>query len=96
MSLLDGIYRWRKRPNATVTATEEVVWVNPVAHHIHTYKERTRGKLAEGMVEVRAKRLHAESSFAPWDRLSEVDKELWVHMARMELMGDGTPPVAKR
>ena len=67
---------------------------NPVAATISSYKEKTRGRIAEDMVVRRAMKLHADSSFASWDSISEVDRELWCHLARMELMGNAAPPGA--
>ncbi len=67
--------------------------VNPVAATIQSYRAKTRGWLDDGTVEWQAKRLHAESSFTPWERLSETDKEVWYYLARLELMGD---PAAAR
>ncbi len=61
--------------------------VNPVAATIQSYRAKTRGWLDDGTVEWQAKRLHAESSFASWEQLTEVDKELWYHLARVKLMG---------
>jgi hypothetical protein len=84
-------HRRRRKPTSGVLLEDEER-VNPVAFAIHSYKDRTRGKLAEGMVERRAQELHAEDSFAPWSSLTEVDKELWCHMARVELMGGGPLP----
>jgi hypothetical protein len=61
--------------------------VNPVAVTIQTYRAKTRGWLHDGTVEWEAKRLHAESSFEPWNKLTDVEKELWYHLARVKLMG---------
>jgi hypothetical protein len=91
VGLLDSLHLRRRKPSSGVLLEDEPR-VNPVAFSIHSYKDRTRGKLAEGMVERRAQQLHAADSYAPWSSLSEVDKELWCHMARMELMGGGPLP----
>ena len=68
-------------------ADAQVAGLNPVAVTIQTYRAKTRGWLDDGTVEWQAKRLHAESSFAPWEQLTEVDKELWYHLARVKLLG---------
>lgn len=85
-NLLEVIARRRThRVSATVTVEEE--WVNPVGFTIQAYRARTQGRLNEEMIEWRAKELQADSSFAAWDGLSELDKELWCHMARVQLLG---------
>jgi hypothetical protein len=91
VSLLETLHLRRQRKASPLVISEDDERVNPVAFTIQQCKDRTRGKLAEGMVERRAKELHADSSFAPWTGLSEVDKELWCHLARLELLGDRPP-----
>lgn len=85
-TLLDVIAR-RRTQRAAAAVTVEEQWVNPVAFTIQAYRDRTRGRLSEDSIEWRAKRLHAENSFAEWDKLTELDKELWCHMARVQLLG---------
>ena len=65
----------------------ETTRANPVAVTIATYRAKTAGWLHDGTVEWEAKRLHAESSFEPWNKLPDVEKELWYHLARVKLMG---------
>ena len=60
---------------------------NPVAVTIATYRAKTAGWLHDGTVEWEAKRLHAESSFEPWNGLTDVEKEVWYHLARVKLTG---------
>jgi hypothetical protein len=57
---------------------------NPVVHHLSIYKTRAR-MLSDVRVEHKAKQLHAANSYTEWDGLSDDDKELWRHMARLEL-----------
>ena len=57
---------------------------NPVVHHLSVYKTRAR-MLSDDRVEKRARDLLAANSYADWDRLSDDDKELWRHMARLDL-----------
>jgi hypothetical protein len=57
---------------------------NPVLHHLSVYKTRAL-MLDESRVEQRARDLHAANSYAEWESLSETDRELWRHMARLEL-----------
>ena len=57
---------------------------NPVIHHLSVYKTRAR-MLNDGRVEKKARELQAANSYADWAGLSEDDKELWRHMARLEL-----------
>jgi len=64
---------------------EEEVDANPVVHHVAVFKTRAR-MLDDSRVERRAKELQAASSFDDWDGLSDDDKELWRHMARLELL----------
>ena len=56
---------------------------NPVAHHLSVFKTRAR-MLDESRVEAKAKQLQAASSYDDWEGLSDADKELWRHMARLE------------
>ena len=64
---------------------EELVSDNPVVHHLSVYKTRAR-MVDESRVEQKARQLHASSSYADWDGLSDDDKELWRHMARLEML----------
>jgi hypothetical protein len=57
---------------------------NPVVHHLSVYKTRAR-MLSDDRVEKKARDLHAANSYTDWDALSNDDKELWRHMARLEL-----------
>ncbi|MGY1617227.1 hypothetical protein ACI797_10855 [Geodermatophilus sp. SYSU D00691] len=57
---------------------------NPVVHHVSVYKTRAR-MLDEKRVDRRARQLQEANSYDDWDGLSEGDKELWRHMARLEL-----------
>jgi hypothetical protein len=63
---------------------EESGSANPVIHHLSVYKTRAR-MLSDGRVEKKAQELHAANSYADWAALSDDDKELWRHMARLEL-----------
>ena len=63
---------------------EENGSANPVIHHLSVYKTRAR-MLSDGRVEKKARELQAANSYADWTSLSENDKELWRHMARLEL-----------
>ena len=69
------------------SAAEAANRVNPVAVTIASYRAKTAGWLHDGTVEWEAKRLHAESSYDPWNKLTDVEKELWYHLARVKLMG---------
>ena len=63
---------------------EEAGSKNPVVHHLSVYKTRAR-MVSDGRVEKKARELHAANSYTDWDDLSDDDKELWRHMARLEL-----------
>jgi hypothetical protein len=63
---------------------EEDAAANPVVQHVSIYRTRAR-TLGDGRVENRARELQAASSYIAWDGLSDDDKELWRHMARLEL-----------
>jgi hypothetical protein len=63
---------------------EEKGSANPVIHHLSVYKTRAR-MLSDGRVEQKARELQAANSYADWAGLSENDRELWRHMARLEL-----------
>jgi hypothetical protein len=65
-------------------SAEEQVSDNPVVHHVAVYKTRAR-MVDEARVERRAQELHAASSYAEWESLSQTDQELWRHMARLDL-----------
>jgi hypothetical protein len=79
-------------PDVVQTATgllhvsqEEQASENPVLHHLSVYKTRAR-MLSEVRVEQKAKELHAANSYADWDGLPDGDRELWRHMARLDLL----------
>lgn len=57
---------------------------NPVVHHLSVFKTRAR-MLDDSRVERRAQQLQAASSYDEWHSLSDGDRELWRHMARLEL-----------
>lgn len=57
---------------------------NPVVHHLSVLKTRAR-MLDAGQVERKAQQLLAANSFDDWDDLSDSDRELWLHMARLDL-----------
>jgi hypothetical protein len=57
---------------------------NPVVHHLSVFKTRAR-MLSDASVERKARELHAANSYTDWEGLSDGDKELWRHMARLEL-----------
>jgi hypothetical protein len=63
---------------------EEKGSANPVIHHLSVYKTRAR-MLSDGQVEKKARELHAANSYTDWAALSEDDRELWRHMARLDL-----------
>ncbi|NYJ05029.1 hypothetical protein [Petropleomorpha daqingensis] len=63
---------------------EEKGSANPVIHHLSVYKTRAR-MLSDDRVEKKARELHAANSYTDWAALSDDDKELWRHMARLEL-----------
>jgi hypothetical protein len=58
--------------------------VNPVVQHLSVYRTRAR-RLSDDRVEKKARELQAAGSYTDWDGLSDHDKELWRHMARLEL-----------
>ena len=57
---------------------------NPVVHHLSVFKTRAR-MLSDSRVESKAQQLQAASSYDDWESLSDTDKELWRHMARVDL-----------
>lgn len=57
---------------------------NPVVQHLSVFKTRAR-MLDDSRVEAKAQQLQAASSYDDWGGLSDADKELWRHMARLEL-----------
>ena len=63
---------------------EENGSANPVIHHLSVYKTRAR-MLSDDRVEKKAREMQAANSYADWAGLSENDRELWRHMARLEL-----------
>ena len=70
---------------AHISEEEEQVAVNPVVHHLSVYKTRAR-MVDDSRIERRAKDMQAANSYDDWDGLSDDDKELWRHMARLELL----------
>lgn len=87
MPPVDDLSRPWERPGNIVELSEDAP-VNPVAFSIASFKDRSRGLLPNDLVDRRAKKLHAESSYASWSALDEKDKELWRHLARVQLMGE--------
>jgi hypothetical protein len=63
---------------------QDQVDANPVVHHVSVYKTRAR-MLDESRVDRRARQMQAAHSYDDWDGLSDGDKELWRHMARLEM-----------
>ena len=57
---------------------------NPVVHHLSVFKTRAR-MLDDRRIEAKAQQLQAASSYDDWKDLSDADKELWRHMARLDL-----------
>jgi hypothetical protein len=53
-----------------------------------SFKDRSRGWLPDSLVDRRATKLHEESSFVSWSSLDDQEKELWWHLARVQLTGD--------
>jgi hypothetical protein len=75
----------RQVPGAFVAPTEDdQVHDNPVVHHLAVFKTRAR-MLDDRQVEAKAKQLQAANSYEDWADLSDADKELWRHMARLQL-----------
>ena len=71
--------------NGLLQVTEgEKTSANPVIHHLSVYKTRAR-MLSDDRVEKKARDLQAANSYSDWNTLSDDDKELWRHMARLEL-----------
>jgi hypothetical protein len=64
---------------------QEPVSANPVVHHVAVYKTRAR-MLDESRVEREARKLQSASSYDDWDGLTDDDRELWRHMARLQLL----------
>ena len=88
MTSADDLSRpWERR--AKMVELSEDQPVNPVAYSIVSFKDRSRGWLPDDVVDRRAKKLHAESSFASWSTLEGKEKELWRHLARVQLTGEG-------
>ena len=56
---------------------------NPVVHHLSVFKTRAR-ILGDSRVEAKAQQLQAANSYDDWEGLSDADKELWRHMARLD------------
>lgn len=72
-------------PGGIVAITQEdQKHENPVVHHLAVFKTRAR-MLDDRRVEAKAQQLQAANSYDDWDGLSEADKELWRHMARLDL-----------
>lgn len=63
---------------------QDQVSENPVVHHLSVYKTRAL-MLDSARVEREAQQLQAANSYDDWADLSDDDKELWRHMARLEL-----------
>jgi hypothetical protein len=87
MSLL-APHRRRRRQAVPLAESGDTTHGNPIAASIALAEARTRGRIAESSVEARARALHAENSFASWATLPESDKRLWLHLARVEFLGD--------
>lgn len=81
MSTDDGIV---PTDHGLLHVTEDPSDDNPVVHHLSVFKTRAR-MVSESRVDDLAQRLQAAESYADWDSLSDGDKELWRHMARLEL-----------
>ncbi|RZU30820.1 hypothetical protein [Blastococcus saxobsidens] len=63
---------------------EDLAGDDPVIHHLSVFK--TRARMLDGSrVERKAQELQAASSYDDWDGLTDADKELWRHMARLDL-----------
>lgn len=88
MTSADEFSRPWERPGKIVELSEDQP-VNPVAYSIVSFKDRSRGWLPDDVVDRRAMKLHAESSYVSWANLDQKDKELWRHLARVQLTGDG-------
>ena len=87
MSLL-APHRRGRHSAAAVTELSEATSGNPIALSIQLAEARTQGRIAESSVQARARTLHAENSFASWDALTDTEKRLWRHLARVEFLGD--------
>jgi hypothetical protein len=87
MSLL-APHRRGRHGAAELAELAESTRGNPIAASIQLAEARTRGRIAESSVQNRARQLHAENSYASWDRLPESEKRLWQHLARVEFLGD--------
>jgi hypothetical protein len=75
----------RQVPGGFVALTQDdQAHDNPVVHHLSVFKTRAR-MLDDRQVEAKAKQLQAASSYDDWQDLSDADKELWRHMARLQL-----------
>ena len=61
--------------------------VNPVAYWIQNCRTRTRATIPDDTVERRAMYLQSGNSFTPWGKLDDKEKELWRHLARVDLNG---------
>lgn len=72
----------------TLAELSESTRGNPIAASIELAEARTHGRISESSVQARAWQLHAENSFASWDKLPESEKRLWRHLARVEFLGD--------
>ena len=70
MTSADDLSRpWERRGEIVELSEDQPV--NPVAYSIVSFKDRSRGWLPDDIVNRRAKKLHAESSFASWSSLEE-------------------------
>ena len=83
-------HRRGRQAAMTVAELSDSMRGNPIAASIELAEARTQGRIAESSVQARARQLHAENSFASWDKLPESEKRLWRHLARVEFLGDLT------
>jgi hypothetical protein len=81
-------HRRRRHEPVTYAELPDTTGGNPIAASIELAEARTRGRIADSSVEARARALHAENSFAAWDKLPAAEKRLWLHLARVEFLGD--------
>lgn len=90
MGLLDTLTRRRRRPIVTVAELDEDEHVNPVAASMQITEVRTRGRISGTAIEMRARELFSENSYASWDAQTASEKELYRHLARIDLLGGPT------
>ena len=86
MSLLAPHQRGR-HSSMSLAELSESRSLNPIAASIQLAEARTHGRIAESSVQARARQLHAENSYASWDKLPESEQRLWRHLARIEFLG---------